>query len=252
MRDRLLARSLLLALVLPTAAFALERPIVAGCGDGSVVFAAKWEDVHCAGAVRMTRGRVPGVGAVPDPTPHVSPREVARERALEREIAAVVPSAGGAPIGSADVMLPTAEHRALRDLVVLGRAPASAGLAYRRDGARPARIDVAYSRDLDERVRATFEQVGIPLAGPVLAFRLDAGPSTPVPAFAQGGVTHRPDPRDVRELGWVREIGAAPATGPRLGYAVLPAGFDVTRPLVLFWGDAVAATPAWGDSSKAR
>jgi hypothetical protein len=56
-----------------------------------VVIAQRWEDVHCAGAVRMPDGYVPRVGSARDRAMAVSfEREAARERDLEAQIGRAV------------------------------------------------------------------------------------------------------------------------------------------------------------------
>jgi hypothetical protein len=108
-------------------------------------------------------------------------------------------------------------------------------------------IRLAHSRAFEERLRADLAARGSLAPGPVLLFSLEptaAGLGAMPPSFAQRGVTFRPQPMSPSQLGWIAGADAASdRRTPRLGYVALPAGFDLTRPLVVFWGDAVAA--AW-------
>lgn len=73
------------------------RTVIASCADGSVIFATKWEDVHCAGAARMPAGHVPRVASESDRAAALAwERETVRERELDAEItAAAGPEAPG-------------------------------------------------------------------------------------------------------------------------------------------------------------
>lgn len=242
-----LAATLLLAAAPASDASAL----VVSCADGSLVFARHWRDVHCAGATLVARCSIPPLGLRP-PEPSLARRqafraqqESAREGALERQLADALSRRAAPPaVSSAASAAPAAEERRSLDRL-LGSAPAGGVLQLELRGAQPARLRVAHSPALERRLRADLAQRGLPAPGPVVVFSLAeaaAGPGVPVPAFAQGGVTLRPDAADPAQLGWLGAGAPEPGRGtPRLGYVALPAGFDLTRPLVVFWGDAVAA-----------
>jgi len=240
------AAAALVAVFLPSAGHAL----IAACADGSVIFAKKWEDVRCAGAAEVAPQDVPQLGFVPRDAAKQRQTlrrelEAMREGDLEAQLAAL--PAVGAPPGASGlplVALGAAEQRDLARLIAVGRERAAASIER---AAPHGRIRLAHSRAFEARLRAGLGARGSSAPGPVLLFSLEPGAAglgaTP-PCFAQGGVTFRPHPMDSGQLGWIAVAAGAPERGaPRLGYVVLPAGFDLARPLVVFWGDAVAA--AW-------
>jgi hypothetical protein len=225
------------------------RSVVGSCADGSVIFATKWEDVHCEGAVRMPAGYVPRVASQRDRSAAVA--EVTREDALEAQIAAHLVQGGAPRAHVAPVLLMPRDYADLRRFVSRGEMLAAASIEYERGLGSLDRMRLAHSRWFDDSLREAFAELSLALTGPVLVFRLEAAPGAPgapVPSFAQGGVTFRPDPSDPRQLGWIVDEGAGSRPDTfRLGYVVLPVGFDVDRPVAIFWGDAVVATrPARG------
>ena len=61
-------------------------------------------------------------------------------------------------------------------------------------------------------------------------------------SFSQRGRGFRPGTGDPRELGWIDDDDARiRSNNRRLGYIILPRFFEVSRPLVVFWGDTVVA-----------
>lgn len=241
----------LLVLVASPCAFAAEssvRQVVASCEDGSVIFATKWEHVRCEGAIRMPPGFVPRVASEYDRALVVA--EHSREREMEEQLAGFDARRRAASFAhTAVVMLPPREHAELAHFVERGSGPAAAALEYGRVAGPGERMTLAHSHPFDSQLRAAFAELGTPLAGPVLVFRFepaDAVASIPVPSFAQGGISFRPSSGDARQLGWIDAGDSAPAPdAPRLGYVALPVEFDLRRPLVIFWGNAVVATRAW-------
>lgn len=205
--------------------------LVASCADGSVVIAKKWEDVRCRGAMALSSGAPTPLGS--DARQQTQLRrdwlgrvEAAREREVEAQIGAAV-------------------QRALSRLIDRSSDLATPAIERPGDAWPPLRMRLAHSQAIEAKLRAAVGALGVCAGHPVVAFWLEptaadltGGP----PAFAQGGSTFRPDPTDPRQLGWLdpepREVA-----GRRLGYVVLPADFDLERPIVLFWDDAVAA--AW-------
>lgn len=243
---RCVAAGMLLAAALPTPA----RALVAACGDGSVVFAKRWEDVHCSRAEMVTPRDVPQLGYVPRDASKErrelrSELEAMRERDLEAQLAAFSAPAVGARSGVPalpPVSLGGAENRDLARLVALAHERSAAAIER---GTPPLLMRLAHSRAVEERLRTRLAARGTPAPGPILLFWLEppvAGLRATLPAFAQRGVTFRPQPTDPGQLGWIPGSDDPPGRGePRPGYVVLPAGFDPARPLVVFWGDAVAA-----------
>jgi len=238
------------AALLVTAAAAGARGVVASCADGSVLLASRWEDVHCAGAIRMPPGVTARVGSTKHRAAALATlREADRERELEEQIAGAVSAERVSPVS---LDLTTAQGDELRQLLARGQAASAAFIERPRAVGQADRMHLAHSPELEARLREEFAAAGEALPGPVLVFGLEPSPGAsrpPIPAFAQGGVTFRPYPGDARQLGW---IGESFLVSPHLGYVVLPAGFDLSRPLVIFWGDAVAATrPAPGEATPA-
>jgi hypothetical protein len=220
--------------------------VMVSCPGGAVALAKDASDVHCAGALRMPPGRIARVRSQDDrEVARAWERDVARERSLEREIEALLERRRATrPAEAAPVTLSRLEYAELRRVAAVVHAPAVASIAYRHgDGSRD-RLRFAHAPWLGARLREL-----MPLPGSVLVFELHRAPAlaaAPVPSFAQGGVTFRPDPSDPSQLGWVAGGPAESRRGsPQLGYVALPEGFDVERPLAIFWGDEVVATRAW-------
>jgi hypothetical protein len=237
--------ALLAALGLAAASASDAAALVAACPDGSVVFAPRWQDVHCAGAALVAPGGVPRLGLRP-PEPSLArrqalraQRESAREREIERQLTAALSRGALLPAVSAGPVAPPGADLQRGLAGRLGAAASGAGvLELELRGARPARLRIAHAPAFERHVRAGLAARGVEVPGPVLVFALApaaAAAGVPVPAFAQGGVTLRPDASDPAQLGWLD-------SGPTaLGYVALPARFDLARPVVVFWGDAVAA-----------
>lgn len=235
------ATATLLALALPLPA----RAVLAACADGSLVLARRWQDVHCPGAVALEPGEVPPLGPARR-APSLAQRrqmregeETARERDLERQISAALADA------AARAPAPAPTHDGVR-----GALAPPPGLARRALGARavaleaadapPLRLRVGHSPDFEAWLRAARPGLS---PGPVLVLLLDGAAgerAAATPSFAQGGVTFRPDPAEPGQGGWLAPAGSQQG-GARLGYVALPAHFDPARPMVVFWGDAVAA-----------
>jgi hypothetical protein len=144
----------------------------------------------------------------------------------------------------------------LRDLVRLialrqSAAPAQLAISDVR-GASKLAIQLAYS--------ASFESYALAALGKsasesrVLVFdaraELDAD-FQPNFLIVQDGRTFRPDPQSANELGFVLGgPGSLPAGELAAGYLVVPASFDPSRSLELFWNDrSVAAVLAPADSA---
>ena len=222
--------------------------VVASCADRSVIFATRPEQVRCEGAIVLPSGLIPRVGSLDDRNVAVA-AQVERWRESDLDfLIAHAPRRAPYRTHPTRVSLDPGEHADLERIVALGRARAAATLENERLEGSPIRMRLAHSRAFDTQLRRNFAGRGISLDGPVLVFTLEPGsaPRAPMPSFGQGGVTFRPDSGDARQLGWIVAGGATtPHAKSRLGYVVLPAGFDVERPLAVFWGDAVTATRPW-------
>jgi len=222
-----------------TAAGASEAAaLVASCPDGSITIAKKWEDVRCPGAVAV-HAAAPSMLGVVRGHDSAAGQAVLRgtEAARENDLDAQLDGALARP----PVALGSEAQRGLAALIARSRPQAS----VERDvaGLAPLRMRLAHSTAFEEQLAATLGS----LPGPVLVFSLAPGSLSLgdfAPSFAQGGATYRPNLRDPHQLGWIP--GPDPDHDPgasSLGYLVLPPDFDLDRPIVLFWGDAVAA--AW-------
>jgi hypothetical protein len=216
--------------------------LVASCPDGSVILAKHWADVRCLGAVEVTPGSTPRLGPArragrPDKQAFRRREEAARERDLEHQIH---PSWPPPPQVLAAATLPPEPHRNLGLLIAL--SPTAVSL---EGPGLPGRLRLAHSVAFEALLGGALAASGAPPGGPILVFSLtppaDGRGATP-PSFAQGGTTFRPAPADPRQLGWITpEAGEAPLAAARLGYVVLPAGFELDRPLAVFWRDEVTA-----------
>ena len=238
--------------------------LVADCEDGSVVLASRWEDVHCTGAVEVAPGETPRLGAVrqldrPDWRKARRQREAQRELDLETQIEhartgrrpgretlrpqrETLRQAAGLPAFEATRFeLSESEYDSLSRFIERSQERAPAHIA--RDAEGRARMRLAHSRAFEAKLRARLVAAGRDGAGTVLVFSLaphGAQLGDP-PHFGQRGSTFRPQTPDPAQLGRiVRKGGPLDEAAPRLGYVVLPAGFDLGRPVLLFWGDAVA------------
>ena len=131
-------------------------------------------------------------------------------------------------------------------LVDLSQRHAPATLELPRAAATAAVLRIAHSRAFEERLRARVREAGRYLSGRVLVFSVEAGAvdfAATSLSFHQGGAGFRPRVDDPGEIGWVDAVsGAREWADRRLGYVVLPVFFDVSRPLAIFWDDAVVAT----------
>jgi hypothetical protein len=107
-------------------------------------------------------------------------------------------------------------------------------------------LKIAHSLAFEAQLRARRRAAGNPASGPVLVFSLEpanAALTTTHLSFAQRGPSFLPSAGDPREFSWIHDGEARTRLGNgRLGYIVLPASFDVSRPMVVFWDDSVVAT----------
>jgi hypothetical protein len=245
--------------------------IVAACGDGSVILAKKWEHVNCAGAIEVAPEDVPPIGSGKKPRP-ISWANFLREqeeiqRASQRPPTPVHHAKNRAPDVSAvrdesvdryrsarprstysrpSLRLTAEERRDLSLLVELSQRSTPAVLEHTRTGAGTAVMQIAHSRAFEAHLHARQRAAGDYRFGPILVFSLEPA-STDLRAaplsFVQGGPGFSPNVDDPRDFGWIGESNTRVETGGRrIGYIVLPESFEVSKPLAVFWGDAVVAT----------
>jgi hypothetical protein len=243
--------------------------LVANCEDGSVVLASRWEDVHCAGAVEVAPGETARLGEarrldVPDwrkaRRQHEAQRELDLETQIERAHTALrleretrrqqretlrprreTLQQALPELEATRFELSKPEYDALSRFIELRQEFAVADIA--RGAAGPARMRLAHSQAFEAKLRVRLVAAGRDGAGIVLVFSLapQGAQLGDPPHFAQRGSTFRPQSPDPAQLGRIIRKGAPEdEAGARLGYVVLPAGFELGRPLVLFWGDAIA------------
>jgi hypothetical protein len=135
------------------------------------------------------------------------------------------------------------ERRDLALLVDLSQRDTPAILKFTQNGVTTARLKIAHSRAFEAKLRAHQRTASARRSGPVLVFSIEPANAdamdTPL-SFVQGGPSFRPNARNSREFGWIDDFDAGAGQGTtRLGYIVLPESFEVSRPLAVFWGDAV-------------
>ncbi len=153
----------------------------------------------------------------------------------------VPPPAPAAPRPS-DLALTDGELRDLFYLVELSqkRAPATF-LRAGKAGDDSLRVSIAHSQAFEERLRSAGAE-----GGPVLLFSVqprDAERFLPNFSFVQGHLTFSPQRDDPRQLGVLSgSLGDLAADELVLGYVILPASFDLGRPLDVYWDDRQLAT----------
>jgi len=257
--------------VLTAAPVIAHAGVVAACGDGSVILAKKWSDVNCVGAVEVAPDDVPPIGSGKRPRP-IAWANFLREqedlrRANQRPPVRVDRAKNRAPAVSAmrdpsmarqrstlpsnayarpSLRLTADERRDLSLLVELSQRSTPAVLEHTRTGARKAVLQIAHSRAFETRLHARQRAAGDYRLAPVLVFSLEPANTdlrTTSLSFVQGGPGFSPNVDDPRDFGWIGESDTSmKKAGRRLGYIVLPESFEVSRPLAIFWGDAVVAT----------
>jgi len=135
------------------------------------------------------------------------------------------------------------ERRDLALLVDLSQRDTPAILKFTQKGVTTASLKIAHSRAFEAKLRAHQRTASARHLGTVLVFSLEPGNADAMDtslSFVQGGPSFRPNARNSREFGWIDDVDAATGQATtRLGYIVLPESFEVSRPLAVFWGDAV-------------
>ena len=169
------------------------------------------------------------------PTPTDRRRQVLTNDASSR------PSPGARP----SLILSSEERRDLALLVDLSQRDTPAIVGYTNSGYTTAVLQIAHSRAFEAQLRARQRAAENFPSGPVLVFTLEPANADLVAthlSFSQRGRGFRPGTGDPRELGWIDDDDARiRSNNRRLGYIILPRFFEVSRPLVVFWGDTVVA-----------
>ena len=120
------------------------------------------------------------------------------------------------------------------------RAPAT--LVRPTDGsAEGATLRLARSISFEARVLDALRRAEVPADGRVLALRVDAAEASSfwgTVTFVQGHVAYHPERTNPYQFGLVEGALGTLEPGARvLGYAVLPAHFDLGQPLDIYWDD---------------
>ncbi len=241
------------------------------CPDGSVYIVQNASQIPCEGAKQVEPSKIPPLRPENLPRPylwevyrekadvsrnpyHLIERadEVRRgepateaQRAANRPGAAAVP---GPPTPGAservdrvrDLGLSEGEVRDLFMLVELSQQRAPVHFVETTQGREQLRVSFAYSLAFVERA----QQAGLVPTGarnPVVLFSAVAAQTAPFhPNFTvvQGQLAFQPDPEDDAQLGLLRGRGGVQTPDAVvLGYLVLPDGFDLSRPVDLYWND---------------
>ncbi|HXK21618.1 MAG TPA: hypothetical protein VMS55_02955 [Myxococcota bacterium] len=178
--------------------------------------------------------------APPSATPSVSPRSApAPESTAPTPVA--VASAQPRP-AVFKVSLAPEELTQLAGIVEAWQARAPATLV--KPGASAPQgmlLRVAHSAALEGRIADALAQSGETAHGPVLAFQSlahERGDFFANLTFVQGHVAFHPDPADAKQIGVLSGAPGPQAAGQSvLGYVVLPANVDLSRPLDVYWDD---------------
>jgi len=241
------------------------------CPDGSIFIVKRVESVPCKNAKLVEPDEVPPIRPQYLPRPYAWQRfhqqqdpnnpynlidqaEEVRDPQLRDEPGQPAPpprtapqqaSLAPPPVSAApprapvvDLALGEAELRDLSMIVELSQQRAPASFSRGDDAAPTLVVRLAHSTAFESRVRAA--RGGSP-TGPVVLFSAEAVAPETFHAnltFTQGHSAFHPDPADPRHFGLLRGgLGSIAAGESVLGYAVLPPGVDVTRPLDVYWND---------------
>ena len=242
------------------------RPSITGvCPDGSMFIVTRAADIPCPNAKEVDPHDLPPIRPSYLPRPYgwevfqnkqdpnnpynlVGRAGAIREGGQPTEPAGEAPRAEPAPQQRAALApvdpLPTApgplslsatERRDLASIVELTQRRAPARIASE---GMPLVIELAYSAAFETRLRKHYR--GDPL-GPAVLFRAIARDATafhPNFTFVQGRGAHHPVRHDPKQLGALSgAFGELDSGDAVLGYAVLPEGTDLGRPLDVYWND---------------
>jgi hypothetical protein len=169
-----------------------------------------------------------------EPTPEPRAEQRVQARSEFREAEQPLPAVSRGPTAQAPFGLARSEVSDLGRIVDLQQRRAPASILTRGSGSR---LQVARSRAFAERVGSQLDDG----ADKVVLFSVDTQQSGAFHGnltFVQGHVAFQPLSSDPSQLGLLRgELGDLRADGPLLGYVVLPASFDLARPMDIYWND---------------
>lgn len=236
------------------------------CPDGSVFIVRSAAQIPCRGAKAVEPSKVPPMRPENLPRPYLW--EVYRERAdvgrnpyhlLDRAdevrngtVASPTPAGVASPSSPSaapssqpvnrvrDLGLSEGEVRDLFVLVELSQQRSPVHFVEADRGRERLRVSFAHSRAFAERAQSG-GLTGVNAPRQVLLFSAVAAETTafhPNFTLVQGHLAFQPDVTDTRQLGFLRGgVGPQAPDAVALGYVVLPEGFDLSRPLDLYWND---------------
>jgi len=166
--------------------------------------------------------------------------EVSAEKAKLSRPQVAAAGAQARPDTAPSMKLSESELRDLMRLIELRQQVAPAALSVQDvQGREQLAIQIARSPSLEARI---LERLGgDPAQRRVLVFSAYSPVGSEFhPNFlvVQGSLTFRPEPSQPEEVGFLLgEPGPLPRGTPTLGYLVIPARFDPTQPMDLWWND---------------
>lgn len=261
---------LVLLLALLAASPAARAGAISGvCPDGSIFIVQRVEAIPCRKAKRVEPGDIPPLNPEFLPRPYGwdvfsrrsdpnNPYNLvdslrAAPPAPSRQPTPPAPVPGGpSPVTPGRAAAPAPAHspvvalspRELDDLaaivdVLQERAPAT--LVQRTDAGPGLQVRLAHSAAFEAKLGRALAARGTPATGPVVAFHVLAqqnGAFWGNLTFVQDHMAYHPDTQDPAQFGLVDgRLGKLVAGDRVLGYAVLPAEADASRPLDVYWND---------------
>ncbi len=261
-----------LTLLIAFTALPSEATITGVCPDGSMFIVRKSRDIPCPDARRVDPHDMPPIRPHYLPRPYAWERHQQRQdpnnpynllepgdstRAPQQHPGDEPQRLGGRrrptpPRGSAQptplppvaagpsagepLVLTADETRDLGLIVELGQERIPARIV--RGEPPTLTLDLVHSRAFDAHLRNWFAGDSL---GPVVLFQATSlGPEEFYAhlTFVQGHNAFSPEQRDPRSFGLLDgELGAQPAGGVVLGYAVLPESMDLAEPIDIYWND---------------
>jgi hypothetical protein len=144
-------------------------------------------------------------------------------------------------VSSTDLGLTDGEVRDLFKIVALSQQNAPAEFVKQTDGRDALRVSFAHAASFEARLHESWSAAGAPGANPVLLFSVVSKRSeTFQPSFTvtQGALAAQIEATDPHQLGILQgHLGKLERDGVVLGYIVLPAQMDLSRPVDVYWDD---------------